>query len=229
MKRCIPEDWARALGRRLDEPWVAELAAFVRTERRTSIVFPPEDRVFAALQLTPLSAVRAVILGQDPYHGRGQAHGLAFSVQTGTPLPPSLRNVFRELGSDLGVEPPLDGSLEPWARRGVLLLNTVLTVREGEAGSHRGRGWEQLTDALIEAVSARPEPVVFLLWGNPARAKRALIDSERHAVIESAHPSPLSAHRGFLRSRPFSRANEALAAAGAAPIDWTLGVGSITP
>jgi uracil-DNA glycosylase len=229
VRERLPQDWADAVGGLLDEPWVGELDAWMDAERETSTVFPPQDRVFAALRLTPLANVRAVILGQDPYHGAGQAHGLAFSVPEGTPPPPSLRNIFRELQSDLGVAGPETGCLEPWARRGVLLLNTVLTVREGEAGSHRGRGWERLTDALIGAVSARPAAVVFLLWGNPARAKRALIDTDRHVVLESAHPSPLAAHRGFFGSRPFSRANEALISAGRPPIDWALGTAGAAP
>lgn len=222
MRDSMPADWSAEIA---DFPVenLRQLERWLARERAAHTVFPPADRVFAALELTPVDSVRAVILGQDPYHGPGQAHGLAFSVPAGVALPPSLRNTFRELHDDLGHPVPATGSLEPWARRGVLLLNTVLTVRQGEAGSHRGRGWERLTDALITAVSARHDPVVFLLWGNPARAKRPLIDTGRHTVIESAHPSPLSAHRGFLGSRPFSRANEALAAAGRAPIDWLPG------
>jgi uracil-DNA glycosylase len=163
-----------------------------------------------------------LILGQDPYHGPGQAHGLAFSVKPGVKPPPSLVNVFKELRSDLGVPEPKDGYLEPWAKQGVLLLNAVLTVREGQANAHEGHGWEGFTDAVIRAVSAKQEPVVFLLWGSYAQKKEALIDTERHVVLEAPHPSPLSAKRGFFGSRPFSRANEALEARGREPIDWRL-------
>ena len=163
-----------------------------------------------------------MILGQDPYHGPGQAHGLCFSVRHGVARPPSVANIHRELHDDLGVPPPAHGNLERWAAAGVLLLNTTLTVRGGEAGSHRGRGWERFTDRIIEVLSARAEPLVFVLWGSSARAKRPMIDTDRHGVVESAHPSPLSAHRGFLGSRPFSKVNELLTDRGADPIDWTL-------
>jgi uracil-DNA glycosylase len=178
--------------------------------------------VFAALHLTPRASTKVVILGQDPYHGAGQACGLAFSVPPGVRPPPSLRNVFAELQSDLGIPPPSSGNLEPWARQGVLLLNTTLTVRGGASASHQGRGWETFTDEVIKAVDAKPERVVFILWGASARRKRALVDPARHVVIESAHPSPLSASNGFFGSRPFSRANSALAEAGREPVDWRL-------
>lgn len=217
----VQTDWNPLLRDQFEQPYWGELQSFVRTDRERYQVFPAHEDVFAALHLTPHVDTRVVILGQDPYHGPGQAHGLSFSVRTGTDIPPSLRNIHKELHADLGIEPPGHGSLEPWARSGVLLLNSVLTVRAHDAGSHRNRGWEQFTDRVIEVVSAKPEPVVFILWGNYARAKKAIIDS-RHVVIESPHPSPLSASRGFFDSKPFSRANDALTAAGRAPVDWRL-------
>ncbi len=220
---AIPASWRAALADELAQPYAEQLAAFVAAERAAHTVYPPAGEEFTALELTPPERVRAVILGQDPYHGPGQAHGLAFSVREGVPPPPSLVNIFKELRSDLGLEPPGHGHLAGWAREGVLLLNAVLTVRAGEANSHRGRGWDRLTDAVIRAVSAGPEPVVFLLWGAPAQKKAALVDESRHAVLRAAHPSPLSARRGFFGSRPFSRANAALAERGRPPIDWRLG------
>lgn len=222
-------DWNPILNAEFAKPYWAELQSFVAAERATGAVYPPQNEVFAALHLTPYAEVRVVILGQDPYHGPGQAHGLSFSVRPPTPPPPSLKNLFAELQSDLGISEPTTGSLEPWARQGVLLLNTTLTVRGGEAASHQGKGWEPFTDQVIEAVNAKPERVVFLLWGAAARKKARLIDRRRHTIIESAHPSPLSAHRGFLGSRPFSRANAALIDAGRTPIDWRLDAGSVAP
>lgn len=218
----IPPAWQPALADVVADPAYRALAAFVDAERRAHDVYPPEDEVFAALALTPPRAVKAVILGQDPYHGPGQAHGLAFSVRPGTALPPSLRNIFRELESDVGVPRPASGSLVPWAERGVLLLNTVLTVRAGAPNSHRDRGWERVTDAVIGAVSARRRRVAFVLWGAHAQRKRPLVDEDRHAVLAAAHPSPLSARHGFLGSRPFSRVNAALREAGVGEIDWRL-------
>lgn len=214
------DDWDRDLGDEFGKPYWHELQAFVAHERTHRTVYPPADEVFAALQRTTCGEVKVVILGQDPYHGAGQAHGLAFSVRPPTPIPPSLRNIDAELASDLGVTPPSHGSLERWADQGVLLLNTTLTVRAGEAASHQGRGWERFTDAVLTAVNANQERVVFMLWGAAARKKRSLVDTSRHVVIESAHPSPLSAQRGFFGSRPFSRANTALTEAGRSPIDW---------
>jgi uracil-DNA glycosylase len=178
--------------------------------------------VFSAIHLTSHANVRVMILGQDPYHGPHQAHGLCFSVQRGVPAPPSLVNIFKELRTDLGIVPPRHGNLEQWATQGVLLLNTTLTVRAGQAGSHHGKGWETFTDQVLRVVNDKPEHVVFVLWGAAARRKKLLIDTSRHSVIESAHPSPLSAHNGFFGSRPFSRANDALVAAGREPIDWQL-------
>lgn len=215
-------DWNPLLRSEFDEPYWHELQRFVADERRNGPVFPPADDVFTALHLTPYADVKVVILGQDPYHGAGQAHGLCFSVRRGVTIPPSLRNVYQELRDDLGVPTPSHGNLEHWARQGVLLLNTTLTVRSGQAASHQGKGWERFTDRVISTVNDKTERVVFLLWGAPSRKKKSLVDTSRHTVIESAHPSPLSAHNGFFGSRPFSRANEALSEAGREPVDWRL-------
>jgi uracil-DNA glycosylase len=215
-------DWHPVLGAQTELPYWEELRRFVAEERSRYAVYPPNEQVFAALHLTPLAAVRAVILGQDPYHGAGQAHGLCFSVRRDVRIPPSLVNIYKELEADTGIVPPDHGNLEAWARQGVLLLNTCLTVRAGVAGSHHGKGWERFTDAVIEAVSEKTEPVVFILWGSPARRKRSLIDTSRHFIVESAHPSPLSATKGFFGSRPFTRANELLESAGRPPIDWRI-------
>lgn len=215
-------DWNPLLRSEFDQPYWHDLQAFVRGERERYPVYPPADQVFRALHLTPYERTRVVLLGQDPYHGPGQAHGLCFSVARGVKPPPSLVNVFQELRTDLGIEPPGHGDLAAWAAQGVLLLNTCLTVRGGAAGSHHGKGWETFTDQVLRVVNDKPERVVFLLWGAPARRKASLVDTDRHVVIQSAHPSPLSAHQGFLGSRPFSRTNAALAEVGAAPIDWRL-------
>jgi len=215
-------DWGPLLAAQLDEPYWAELQLFLAAERSANEVFPPAEQVFAAFQRTPPTHVKVVILGQDPYHGPGQAHGLCFSVPAGVALPPSLRNIFKELQADQGTPAPRQGCLFSWADQGVLLLNTTLTVRSGEAGSHQGQGWEQFTDQVIVSVNSFADPVVFILWGAAARKKRAMIDQERHHVIESAHPSPLSAYRGFFGSAPFSQANAVLIAAGRSPIAWAL-------
>ena len=215
-------DWNPVLRSQFDEPYWAELQAFVADERRRHQVFPPHDEVFAALHRTPYAAVKVLILGQDPYHGAGQAHGLCFSVRRGVGIPPSLQNIYRELHDDLGIEPPHHGCLDAWADQGVLLLNATLTVRAHQAASHQKKGWETFTDAVIRAVDEKEERVVFLLWGASARRKRALVDTSRHVVIESAHPSPLSAHNGFFGSRPFSRTNAALEEAGREPVDWRI-------
>ena len=214
-------DWNPLLRAEFDKDYWRELMAFVADERSRAEVYPPHDEVFAALHLTPYAEVKVLILGQDPYHGPGQAHGLCFSVRPGVSKPPSLANIEKELADDLGVAVPDHGSLEAWARQGVLLLNATLTVRARTAGSHQKKGWERFTDEVISVVNAKPERVVFILWGSYARKKKAQIDTSRHTVIESPHPSPLSAHRGFFGSRPFSRANEALVAAGREPVDWT--------
>ena len=215
-------DWNPVLRAELAEPYWGELQRFVADERARHQVFPPHEEVFAALHLTPYESVKVVILGQDPYHGPGQAHGLCFSVRPGVAVPPSLKNIHAELRSDLGIDPPDHGCLDAWSRQGVLLLNTTLTVRERQAASHQGKGWETFTDQVISAVDDKPERVVFILWGAAARRKKTLIDTSRHVIIESAHPSPLSAHNGFFGSRPFSRANEALIAAGREPVDWAI-------
>jgi uracil-DNA glycosylase len=222
----IPDDWGVALAEAIEAPSFRELDRKLAAEgaRTGTEIYPFEPLVFNALRLTPLDSVRAVILGQDPYHGEGQAHGLAFSVPARVKPPPSLRNILVEWEADTGFGPASSGSLEPWARSGVLLLNAAMTVRRGSANSHRAMGWEPFTDAIIRAVAARPDPIAFLLWGPPAQKKRPLID-ERHIVIESNHPSPLSATRGatpFIGSRPFNDCNSLFEALGRDPIDWSL-------
>ena len=216
----VKTDWNPLLGEELAKPYWAELQRFVAAERSRTIVYPPAEEVFAALHLTPYAETRVVILGQDPYHGARQAHGLCFSVRREVPIPPSLVNIYKELHSDLGIDPPAHGDLSSWARQGVLLLNTTLTVRAGQAASHQGKGWEVFTDRVLDVVNRKAERVVFILWGAAARKKRTLIDTTRHVIIDSAHPSPLSAHNGFFGSRPFSRTNAALADVGLAAIDW---------
>lgn len=215
-------DWNPLLRKELQKDYWQPLQRFVAAERTSHTVYPPHDEVFAALHCTAHADTRVMILGQDPYHGPGQAHGLCFSVRPGVRQPPSLVNILKELSADLGHSPPAHGSLVSWAEQGVLLLNAVLTVRAGVAGSHAGKGWETFTDEVIRTVSEKPERVVFMLWGHYARRKKALIDLDRHVVIESAHPSPLSAHNGFFGSRPFSRANAALIEAGREPVDWAI-------
>lgn len=217
----LSSDWLDLLHDEAQKTYFLDLQDFVANERATHTIFPPPDQVFEAFRLCPLEATQVVILGQDPYHGPGQAHGLSFSVRHGVPVPPSLRNILQELEKDLGIPRPKHGCLTAWAEQGVLLLNTILTVREGEPGSHRGRGWERLTDRVIRDISARLDHVVFVLWGRFAQSQRHSIDCSRHQVIESAHPSPLSA-RGFFGSRPFSRINETLRCWGRPPIDWRL-------
>ncbi|MGQ0832630.1 MAG: uracil-DNA glycosylase [Microthrixaceae bacterium] len=215
-------DWNPVLRAELAKPYWPELQRFVAEERSRHTIYPPKEQVFAALHLTPYASVKVLILGQDPYHGAGQAHGLCFSVREGVAVPPSLQNIYQELEADLGIAPPNHGCLEAWAAQGVLLLNATLTVRARQAASHQGKGWETFTDAVIRAVNAKEERVVFILWGASARRKRALVDLTRHVVIESAHPSPLSARNGFFGSRPFSRANQALVDAEREPVDWRI-------
>ena len=215
-------DWSNLLVEEFDQPYFRELMEFVHGERQTAEVFPPAEDVFRAFQLTSYASTKVVILGQDPYHGPGQAHGLSFSVSEDTKLPPSLRNMYRELVDDLGVPKPNHGNLESWARQGVLLLNTVLTVRRGEANSHQKKGWEKFTDAIFQLVGKRDQPTVFILWGKPAAKKAKWINDEHHLIIESPHPSPLSARRGFFGSKPYSRVNEFLAARDLQTINWTL-------
>jgi uracil-DNA glycosylase len=218
----VPTDWNPLLRGEWDKPYWRTLQEFVEAERARHAVYPARERVFAALHLTSHADTRVLILGQDPYHGPRQAHGLCFSVPAGVTIPPSLANLYAELQSDLGIPPASHGTLEHWAQQGVLLLNATLTVRAGTAGSHQGKGWETFTDEVIRAVDAKAERVVFVLWGAYARRKRALVAGAQHVVIESAHPSPLSARNGFFGSRPFSRINAALTEAGLAPIDWRL-------
>jgi uracil-DNA glycosylase len=222
MRENLPGDWREVLREVLESRSFKELERFVEGERRRYTIYPSEAELFSAFRLTPYERVRVLILGQDPYHGPGQAHGLCFSVRRGVAAPPSLVNIFKELEADIGCPPPGHGCLDHWARSGVLLLNAVLTVRGRAAASHAGKGWERFTDEVIRAVAAKEERVVFILWGAYARRKKSLIDTSRHVVLESAHPSPLSAHNGFFGSRPFSRANEALVAAGRAPVDWCI-------
>lgn len=221
MRELIPASWAPVLAAETEQPYFADLEAFLKTERAEHQVFPPEDEVFAALEATPYQDVKVVLIGQDPYHDDGQAHGMCFSVRPGVRVPPSLRNMYKELESDLGVAPVKHGYLKAWADQGVLLLNTVLTVRAHEPASHKDRGWEKFTDAVIKDVSAREKPVVFVLWGAHAKKKAKLIDASRHAIVQGAHPSPLSA-KLFFGSKPFSAVNEALAGFGQEPIDWQL-------
>lgn len=222
MNLNLPASWQAVLAGEFDKPYFQQLRQFVDGERRAGEVFPPENDVFSALRLTPLEEVRVFILGQDPYHDDNQAHGLAFSVRPGIRPPPSLVNIFAEMKNDLGTKIPNNGFLTPWAKQGVLLLNAVLTVRAHQANSHKNKGWETFTDAVIRAVAAREDPVIFVLWGGYAQKKLPLIDSERHTIITSAHPSPLSARSGFFGSRPFSKINEALRAAGKPEIVWQI-------
>jgi len=216
----FPASWRAIAGEEFSKGYFRELQAFVETERRRHCVFPAADNVYRAFELTPLPDVRVVILGQDPYHDDDQAHGLSFSVRPGVKAPPSLRNIFKELHSDLGIRPAIHGCLESWARQGVLLLNTVLTVRAHEAHSHRGKGWEEFTSRMIQAINQQPL-VAFVLWGKPAQEIAGTL-AGRHLVIESPHPSPLSAYRGFFGSRPFSRINSFLKQTGQPEIHWEL-------
>ena len=217
----LPIDWSNILKDELQTDWFESLSRFIDTERHKHNVFPAPTDVFNSFKYCPFARTRVVILGQDPYQEDGQAHGLAFSVPPGVRQPPSLVNIYKELCIDIGCSRPQSGCLVPWARQGVLLLNTILTVRSHEANSHKGQGWERFTDIVIECVSGKEDRVVFLLWGAQARAKSMLIDQRRHAVIEAPHPSPLSASRGFFGSHPFSRANDALQDFGQPAIDWT--------
>lgn len=218
----IGNDWDKLLADQWEMDYYKKLREFLVTEYRTQTVFPPMNDLFNALRLTSYGDVKAVILGQDPYHGKGQAHGLCFSVKEGTPPPPSLVNIFKELNAETGLAIPKSGELTKWAKHGVLLLNTVLTVREGQANSHRNHGWEILTDRIIELLNKREQPIVFLLWGGPARAKSKLVTNPRHLVLQCAHPSPLSAYNGFFGCGHFVKANEFLKNNGAEPIDWSL-------
>ncbi|MDD3307594.1 MAG: uracil-DNA glycosylase [Acetobacterium sp.] len=215
-------DWEKTIQQELKTEYYLKLRHFLINEYQNQVVYPPMHDIFNAFHLTPLSQTKVCIIGQDPYHGPGQAHGLAFSVKPGIAIPPSLLNIYKELEADVGCPIPGHGCLTAWAKQGVLLLNAVLTVRGGEAGSHRNAGWEIFTSRIIEQLNTRAEPVIFILWGRDAQNKKALITNLWHPIIESPHPSPLSAHRGFFGSRPFSRANELLKAQGIAPIDWCI-------
>lgn len=221
VKTTLPEDWQELLADELEKPYFQQLYDFVLEERQKHTVFPPAKEVFSALRLTPYANVKVMLLGQDPYHDHNQAHGLCFSVRPGVTPPPSLLNIFKELRDDLGCSIPNNGYLVPWAEQGVLLLNAVLTVEAHKPASHANKGWETFTDAIIRKVSDKSDPVVFVLWGNYARKKSALIDKSRHIIIESAHPSPLSAKR-FMGSRPFSKINDALRGFGKEEINWQL-------
>lgn len=213
--------WNEILAEEMQKDYYQELQTFVQKRRAEVRVFPEEKNVFNALELTPFESVKVVILGQDPYHGFGQAHGLSFSVQKEIPLPPSLKNIYKELQEDIGGELPTEGDLSHWAKQGVLLLNTVLTVEEGNANSHKGKGWERLTNRLIESLNELKHPVIFILWGKPAQDKEKLITNLNHVILKAPHPSPLSAYRGFFGSKPFSRVNGILIQQGQTPIRWT--------
>lgn len=218
----LPDDWADVLEGETQADYFRALQDFIADERKAHTIYPPPNDVFTAFSTTAFANARVLLLGQDPYHGEDEAHGLCFSVQPGVKVPASLRNMYRELRDDIGCETPTHGTLTPWAKQGVLMINAVLTVRAGAANSHKNKGWETFTDAVIKRVSDKPEHVVFVLWGNYARKKKALVDADRHTVIESAHPSPLSAKNGFFGSRPFSKVNDALRAHEQSPIEWTL-------
>ncbi|MGM9968274.1 MAG: uracil-DNA glycosylase [Rummeliibacillus sp.] len=221
-KIIFDNDWQDVLGAEFEKPYYIQLREFLKQEYFTKTVYPPMEDMWSAFRYTPYAKVKVVILGQDPYHGPGQAHGMSFSVKPGVPHPPSLQNMFKELHDDLGYDIPRDGTLIKWAQQGVLLLNTVLTVRAHQAHSHKAHGWEQFTDTVIQKLSQRNEPIVFVLWGRPAQQKERLIDTTRHAIIKAPHPSPLSAYRGFFGSRPYSKINNQLVAWGMEPIDFDL-------
>ncbi|EGL18739.1 MULTISPECIES: uracil-DNA glycosylase [Paenibacillus] len=218
----LKNDWAELLSEEFEKPYYLKLREFLKQEYAERTIYPEMHDIFNALHYTAFKDVKAVILGQDPYHGPGQAHGLSFSVKPGVPAPPSLKNMFKEMKEDIGCPVPKTGYLKHWADQGVLLLNTVLTVRAGEANSHKGKGWELFTDKVIETLNRKETPVIFILWGSHAQSKTQLIDLNRHGVIKAPHPSPLSAHRGFFGSKPYSKANAWLREQGIEPIDWCL-------
>ena len=218
----INGDWYEALKGEFRKDYYKQLFQTVNNEYKTRLIFPPANDIFNAFHLTPLKEVKAVILGQDPYHNHGQAHGLCFSVQKGVSVPPSLVNIYQELHDDLGCAIPRHGCLTKWAEQGVLMLNTVLTVRAHQANSHRGKGWEEFTDAAIRVLDGQDRPIVFILWGSPAQKKAAMLHNSRHLILKAPHPSPLSAYRGFFGSRPFSQTNEFLKENGLEPIDWQI-------
>jgi uracil-DNA glycosylase len=219
---AIDNDWLKAIGSEFKQPYYTDLYKFVKSEYVHYTIYPNADDIFNAFHFTPLSKVKAVILGQDPYHNEGQAHGLCFSVKPQIDIPPSLVNIYQELHDDLGYYIPNNGYLEKWAKQGVLLLNTVLTVRAHQANSHQGKGWERFTDAVIQAVNSLDRPVVFLLWGRPAQLKKAMLSNPKHLILEAPHPSPLSAYRGFFGCKHFSKTNDYLIKNGIEPIDWQI-------
>lgn len=221
-KQILTNDWAGLLGDEFTKDYYLRLREFLKQEYTYQTVYPPMQDIFNALHFTRFSDVKAVILGQDPYHGENQAHGLSFSVQSGVPQPPSLKNIFKELQNDVGCRMPNHGYLGSWTEQGVLLLNTVLTVRGGQAHSHKGMGWEQFTNQVIASLNEKTDPVVYILWGAAARRKQELIDTSKHYIVTSPHPSPLSAHRGFFGSKPFSKTNEILKQNGLSEIDWEI-------
>ncbi|TDQ41437.1 uracil-DNA glycosylase [Aureibacillus halotolerans] len=221
-KDILKNDWNDIIGEEFEKPYYVKLRSFLKNEYTRTTIYPHMNDIFNALHYTSYQNTKVVILGQDPYHGPQQAHGLSFSVQKGVDVPPSLRNMYKELNDDLGCPIPTHGSLVQWAKEGVLLLNTSLTVRQGQAASHRGQGWEFFTDAIINVLNERDTPVIFLLWGSHAREKRKLLDLTKHQVFEAPHPSPLSAHRGFFGSKPFSKSNAALEQFGLTPINWCI-------
>lgn len=218
----LQNDWLEAVGGEFKKPYYTDLYKFVKEEYSNEIVYPPSDDIFNAMHLTPLSEVKVLILGQDPYHNQGQAHGLCFSVQPDVAIPPSLKNIYKELQSDLGCAIPNNGYLVKWAKQGILMLNTVLTVRAHNPLSHQGKGWEQFTDAIIEAVNAQDRPIVYMLWGKPAQRKASMLNNPKHLVLKAAHPSPLSASHGFFGCKHFSQANQFLEENGMQPIDWQI-------
>ena len=219
---AIQNDWLQPLSPEFKKPYYAKLYKTIREEYSTKQIFPPADEIFTAFEMTPLSDVKVVIIGQDPYHGDGQAHGLCFSVKPDVETPPSLMNMYKELNSDLGCYIPNNGYLTKWAKQGVLLLNTVLTVRAHQANSHRGIGWEEFTDAAIRILNEQDRPIVYLLWGKPAQTKKAMLNNPKHLILEAPHPSPLSAYRGFFGCQHFSKTNEFLKANGLEPVDWQI-------
>ncbi|HEX3022848.1 MAG TPA: uracil-DNA glycosylase [Lachnospiraceae bacterium] len=219
---AITNDWLNAIEEEFHKPYYTDLYKYVKNEYQNYVIYPSTEDIFNAFHFTPLSEVKVVILGQDPYHNEGQAHGLCFSVKPDVDIPPSLVNIYNELKEDIGCYMPNNGYLEKWAKQGVLMLNTVLTVRAHQANSHQGKGWEQFTDAVIHAVNSQDRPIVFILWGRPAQMKGVMLNNPKHLILQAPHPSPLSAYRGFFGSKPFSRTNSFLEANGIKPIDWQI-------
>lgn len=226
IKELVPDDWKKVLATEFEKPYIKKLEEFLEVEYKEHKIYPAQENLFSALKYTPYNKVKVLLLGQDPYHGAGQAHGLSFSVLPEIPLPPSLKNIYKELESDLGYKQAKTGTLIPWAEQGILLLNAVLTVRESEPNSHKSKGWEKFTDAIISKLNDSETPIIFLLWGNYAKKKTKLINAEKHIIIEGIHPSPLSAHNGFFGSKPFSQINDTLKKLNKETINWEL-IGSV--